>query len=724
MYRPDVDTGANFNSDDISLDEASATSHDHTHSTILTQNSGGTVGTVERDLSGSYQSAQKGPAIIVSKTPGIILSDAEKTITGSYGVLPSLPTANSTNSAGPTSEGKFMFGVGVNSEAGIIGNVNESERAPIGVAADVIDSVYRKHGNSVPDPRLPSTAPQAVSGDVIDNNTDPRNSPGVTGKSTSMSLAQLAPSSTADTTRPRAWGYYRTENLDVRFAGEPPLTHPSPDTLGDLTERRKKYLDADLSDQEQYDAIIENEFQNARKEPFSTFSVDVDTASYANIRRLLGSSQLPPQGAVRIEEMVNYFRYDYPATTDEHPFSVNMEVAQCPWNEEHRLLRVALAGQSIDRASRGPCNLVFLLDVSGSMQDDNKLPLVQRSMKMLVDELTEDDRVAIVTYAGEAGVKLQPTGGHDKQTLHAAIDSLQAEGSTNGSAGIQLAYDLAADHFVAEGANRVILATDGDLNVGITSDEALVELIQRRAAEDDIFLTVLGFGGGNLKDSKLEKLADHGNGIYRYVDNLREARRTLVRQMSGNLLAVAKDVKLQLDFNCAEIAAFRLIGYENRVLAHHDFENDSKDAGEIGAGHQVTAFYELVPAGEAKSSGPLTSRYQRVPSTSQTELTEAATSGDLLTLELRYKRPTEDISLLISEFTLQDEGKTFEQASEDFRFAASVAAFGMVLRDSAYRGQATLATVEAYATAAIGEDIEGDRAEFLDLVRQAGQLQR
>jgi len=310
-----------------------------------------------------------------------------------------------------------------------------------------------------------------------------------------------------------------------------------------------------------------------------------------------------------------------------------------------------------------------------------------------------------------------------KQTIQAAIDSLQAGGSTNGSAGIQLAYDLAAEHFVEGGTNRVILATDGDLNVGVTSDEALVELIQRRAA-DNVFLTVLGFGGGNLKDAKLEKLVDQGNGVYRYVDSMREARRSLVQQMSGNLVTIAKDVKLQVDFNVAEVAAYRLIGYENRMLATEDFADDSKDAGEIGAGHQVTALYELVPAAAAPTLVASASRYQRVVTPPQTELTEAAAGGDLLTLKLRYKQPTADASDLMSEFTLGDKDKTFSQASDDFRFAASVAAFGMILRESQYLGSATLARVEEYASGAMGDDVEGDRAEFLDLVRQASQLRR
>ncbi len=482
-------------------------------------------------------------------------------------------------------------------------------------------------------------------------------------------------------------------------------------------------------DTEQYDRIVDNAFRPVAKQPLSTFSIDVDTASYANVRRFLTEGRLPPPDAVRIEEMVNYFTYDYPQPTDGTPFSVNIETAQCPWRPEHRLLRIGLKGREIDRRELGPSNIVFLLDVSGSMDEPNKLPLVKQAMRMLVEQLTEDDRVAIVTYASGTNVPLPSARGNERKRILDAIDSLQAGGSTYGSAGIELAYNQAAEHFVPKGVNRVILCTDGDLNVGVTNDDDLVQLIEQKA-KTGVFLTVLGFGTGNLKDSKMEKLADHGNGMYAYVDSLREARRVLVEQMTGNLATIAKDVKLQIEFNPAEVAAYRLIGYENRVLANRDFDDDRKDAGEIGAGHTVTALYELIPAaGQAgrpptrwtpasQTDGEQPLKYQRVP---EKNLTPAARGGELLTLRLRYKEPDGDKSKLL-ERTARDSGAKFGQATEDFRFAAAVAAFGMVLRNSAYKGGATLPAVEEYAAGALGPDPNGHRAEFLDLVRRARGL--
>jgi len=474
---------------------------------------------------------------------------------------------------------------------------------------------------------------------------------------------------------------------------------------------------------EQYEAIVENEFLPVGLRPVSTFSIDVDTASYTNVRRFLNQGQLPPPAAVRIEEMVNYFRYDYTPPDDETPFSVGMEVAQCPWRAGHRLLRVGLKGREIERDQRGPSNLVFLLDVSGSMRDDNKLPLVKRAMRLLVDQLNEDDRVAIVTYASNAGLKLESTCASEKQTIVDAIAALSAGGSTHGSAGIQLAYEQAAQHFVEGGTNRVILATDGDLNVGITDDDALVKLI-RKKAKSGVFLTVLGFGTGNLKDAKMEKLADHGNGAYAYLDNLREAQKVLVEQISASLVTIAKDVKIQIEFNPAEVAAYRLLGYENRVMAARDFDDDKKDAGEIGAGHTVTALYELVPAGEepALDDGGSTLKYQRVaPQQPPTELTDEAQSGELLTLRLRYKEPDGKRSKLL-EFVTEDSEKRFGEASPDFQFAAAVVSFGLVLRRSQYAGDLTLSAVEEFAASGLGDDPGGYRAEFVDLVRQVRKL--
>ncbi len=401
-----------------------------------------------------------------------------------------------------------------------------------------------------------------------------------------------------------------------------------------------------------------------------------------------------------------------------------------PLAEKHLLLRIGLKGKEITPLKRPSANIVFLLDVSGSMKDDNKLPLLKQAMKLLTQELSEDDQVTIVTYAGEAGLRLDTTSGHLQTEICGAIDSLQAGGSTNGSAGIELAYQKATEHFLEEGVNRVILATDGDLNVGISDDERLVELITQKA-KSNVFLTVLGFGTGNLKDSKLEKLADHGNGMYGYVDSLREARKVLVEQLSGSLVTIAKDVKLQLEFNPAEVRSYRLIGYENRVLAAQDFHDDTKDAGDIGAGHTVTALYELEPANTAWTTGrssPAPARplkYQQTAEQAVTNfrLTESAKSGELLTLALRYKPPEIDESTWM-EVPLEVDTKEFAAATDDFRFAAAVAAFGMRLRGSQYCGQISLQQIEELALHALGEDLQGRRTEFVDLVRIAQRLMK
>ena len=490
---------------------------------------------------------------------------------------------------------------------------------------------------------------------------------------------------------------------------------------------------------EQYNTIVENQFLTPTSEPLSTFSIDVDTASYSNIRRFLTGGQLPPPAAVRIEELVNYFGYNYAQPKGKEPFAVNMETAECPWNPGHVLLRVGLKGKEIERKARPASNLVFLLDVSGSMADENKLPLLKTTMTMLIGELTENDRVTIVTYAGDAGLKLEPTSGDQKQKITDVINSLSAGGSTNGSAGIELAYQKAAEAFIKEGTNRVILATDGDLNVGVTSDDALVKLIKEKAA-GGTFLTVLGFGEGNLKDGKLEQIADNGNGMYGYIDSVREGRKMMVEQLSGSLVTIAKDVKIQIEFNPAQIQSYRLLGYENRVMAAADFNNDKKDAGEIGAGHTVTALYELVPVTpNEKPQEPRPDveplKYQKTPAPEENvdqtstplaarlprAFTDAAATGELLTLKLRYKEPDGVESRLI-EFPLKERGKQFNSASKDFQFAAAVASFGMILRGSQHRGSGNASAVAEIAAGAIGEDPNGLRAEFVDLVRRAEKL--
>ena len=485
---------------------------------------------------------------------------------------------------------------------------------------------------------------------------------------------------------------------------------------------QRKQQDAQAG--ERYARFDENRPRTPAEHPLSTFSIDVDTASYANVRRFLTSGRLPPPDVVRIEEMVNYFRYDYPQPVGDRPFSVTLEAAECPWHSGRRLVRIGLEGRDIDRRERPAGNLVFLIDVSGSMSAANKLPLVKQALAMLVEELTENDSVAIVTYAGDAGVKLPATSGDQKGKILAVIEALSPGGSTHGSAGINVAYEQAAERFIPGGVNRVILATDGDLNVGVTSDEALVDLIKQKAA-GGTFLTVLGFGEGNLQDAKMEKIADNGNGVYAYIDGAREARKVLVEQLTGSTITIAKDVKIQVEFNPTQVASYRLLGYENRIMAAEDFRNDRKDAGEIGAGHSVTALYEieLVGDGGEESAGAEPLKYQPPQSkpAPAVPLVDGEMSRELLTVKLRWKKPEGDVSTL-DEVPLVDRGGALEQASADLRFAGAVAAFGMVLRNSEYKGEATLPLVAKIAAGALGPDRGGYRAEFLDLVRKAETL--
>lgn len=472
----------------------------------------------------------------------------------------------------------------------------------------------------------------------------------------------------------------------------------------------------------------ESEFLSARENPLSTFAADVDTASYANVRRLIEGGALPPVDAVRVEEMVNYFpyRYEAPAAAKRGedgaapPLAANIEVAAAPWAPEHRLVRIGLKGREVTLAERGAANLVFLLDVSGSMRAANKLPLVKESMKLLLQRLRADDRVAIVTYAAGSGLALASTPVEREGEIRAAIDALAAGGTTNGAMGIQLAYDIAKANFVEGGINRVILCTDGDFNVGVTSEGDLVRLIEEKA-KSRVFLTVLGFGMGNLKDSLLQQIADRGNGSYGYVDTRREAEKLLVEQATGTLLTVAKDVKLQVEFNPARVSAYRLIGYEKRLLAKEDFANDKVDAGEIGAGHTVTALYEIVPVGAAEESGGADVEELRYARAGRGVSVPREVADELLTLKVRYQEPEGTESRRL-EFPVTDGGAGFADASEDFKFAAAVAAFGMVLRDSEHKGGATFAAVEAWAETGLSHDPGGYRAEFVELVRKARVL--
>jgi Ca-activated chloride channel family protein len=466
---------------------------------------------------------------------------------------------------------------------------------------------------------------------------------------------------------------------------------------------------------EGYDRIVENSFAKATEEPLSTFSIDVDTASYANVRRFLRSGQLPPPDAVRIEELVNYFPYEYAGPTGSEPFGFDLELSPCPWNAGHSLLRVALQAKRIPAAQIPPSNLVFLIDVSGSMEDENKLPLVKESLKLLARRMRAQDRISIVVYAGSAGLVLPPTPGSNTDRIVKAIDGLESGGSTAGSEGILLAYEEARKAFIQGGSNRVILATDGDFNVGPSSDGELVRLIEEKR-KAGIFLTVLGFGMGNYQDSKMQKLADSGNGNYAYVDSLSEADKVLARQMAGTLFTVAKDVKVQIEFNPALVGEYRLIGYEKRALAARDFSDDTKDAGELGAGSSVTVLYELVPPSGGAARGDL--RYQ-----SSTITTEGAKASELLTLKFRYKKPDGSASSLI-EKPIVLASKDFAACSTDFRFAAAVAEWGLVLRGSAYKGTASLEGVLAIARPALGADPGGFRAEFLELVEASRKLGR
>ncbi|TAE68126.1 MAG: VWA domain-containing protein [Oscillatoriales cyanobacterium] len=536
--------------------------------------------------------------------------------------------------------------------------------------------------NSVPLPApSPQTAPQRVR-----LNLDSRTSGNLIGQ---------------DTLRTRNFG----------GINQPVTPLPSPTTTA-LPAQTQQF------DREGYNRIYDNSYQRASNNPLSTFGIDVDTASYSNVRRFINSGVMPPKDAVRLEELINYFTYDYPQPKGDRPFSINTEVANAPWNPQHKLVHIGLQGKSISTKNLPPNNLVFLIDVSGSMNSPDKLPLVKASLKYLVSELRAKDSVTIVVYAGAAGLVLPPTPGNQKEKILDSIDKLEAGGSTAGGAGIQLAYKVAKDNFIKQGNNRVILATDGDFNVGVSSDGELVRMIEEKR-EQGVFLSVLGFGTGNLQDAKMEQLADKGNGNYAYIDSLLEAKKVLVTQMGGTLFTIAKDVKIQVEFNPAKVQAYRLVGYENRVLQNQDFNDDKKDAGELGAGHSVTAIYEIIPVGVASDVklpevDPL--KYQPNPATASTSQTD-----ELMQVKLRYKNPNETVSQLITQSVI-DKPVKLENASANFRFAAAVAAFGMVLRDSEYKGAASFDQVLRLASQAKGEDKEGYRAEFIRLVENCKTL--
>jgi Ca-activated chloride channel family protein len=462
-----------------------------------------------------------------------------------------------------------------------------------------------------------------------------------------------------------------------------------------------------------YDHITENGFRRVADAPLSTFSIDVDTASYTNVRRLLNDHTLPPADAVRVEELINYFHFTYPDSTERAPFGITTELAPCPWNEKHKLALIGLQARRMAEAEVPPRNLVFLLDVSGSMQPWNRLPMVKSAMRMLVQTLRPEDRVAIVVYAGASGLALPSTPGNQHEKIENAIEQLDAGGSTNGAAGIKLAYDTASRHFVKGGINRVILATDGDFNVGVTSQGELIRLIEAKRASG-VFLSVLGVGDDNLKDSTMEKLADSGNGNYSYLDTIGEARRVLIAEAGATLVTVAKDVKIQVEFNPTTVGAYRLVGYENRLLQSEDFNDDRKDAGEMGAGHTITVLYEVVPPGETIDTGtvdPL--KYQRPSPPAQ-----HADTSELMTVKVRYKAPSGDTSRLVT--VAVKNGAT--RLTPNVGFAASVAEFGMLLRQSPFKGDASWREALRLARTYRGEDPDGYRAEFARLIDLASGL--
>jgi Ca-activated chloride channel family protein len=467
---------------------------------------------------------------------------------------------------------------------------------------------------------------------------------------------------------------------------------------------------------EAYSTIHENGFKDVMHNPLSTFSIDVDKASYSNVRRFINMGQKPPVDAVRIEEMINYFSYDYPQPEGEHPFTVSTEFSTCPWNSKHQLLQIGLQGQEIEKENLPPSNIVFLVDVSGSMSSHKKLPLLKSAFRLLVKELRPEDRVAMVVYAGAAGVVLESTPGSDKSTILSSLSNLQAGGSTAGGAGIKLAYKIAEQNFIEDGNNRIILATDGDFNIGQSSDSEMERLIENKR-EKGVFITVLGFGMGNYKDSKMEAIADKGNGNYAYIDNIQEANKVFVSEFGGTLFTIAKDVKFQIEFNPERVKGYRLIGYENRLLNDEDFNDDTKDAGEMGAGHTVTALYEIIPAGaedDVVDIDPL--KYQ-----AQNQETDSKRSGELMTVKLRYKKPDGNKSMLY-EVPVQGKVKKFEKTSDNFRFAAAVAQYGMILRDSKYLEQGSMEDVLELARNSRGADSEGYRGEFIKIVNTSNSV--
>ncbi len=462
---------------------------------------------------------------------------------------------------------------------------------------------------------------------------------------------------------------------------------------------------------ESYTGLEENPFESPKKTPLSTFSIDVDNASYTNIRRFINNGQEVPKDAVRVEEMMNFFKYSYPQPKNEHPFSINTEYSESPWNTNHKLLKIGLQGKDVPMTNLPTSNLVFLIDVSGSMSEENKLPLLKESMGILVKQLRKKDKVSIVVYAGSAGVVLEPTSGDDKDAIMDAFDELSAGGSTAGGEGIELAYKLAKQNFISEGNNRVIIATDGDFNVGSSSDDDMLKLIEEKR-KSGIFLTVLGFGMGNYKDSKMEILADKGNGNYAYIDNIQEANRFLGKEFKGSMFAIAKDVKIQIEFNPKHVQAYRLIGYENRKLKPEDFKNDAIDAGELGSGHSVTALYEIIPVGVESNYATSDLKYTKV------KQAETNYSEELATIKFRYKKPDGERSIEMVQ-TIDNKSVALANTSSDFKFGSAVAWFGLKLRDSKLIANTSEKEIRKLAKSGLSNDEDGYKSEFIRLVESA-----
>lgn len=548
-----------------------------------------------------------------------------------------------------------------------------------------------------------------------------------------MSLQFLAACSSAEKSGSSNHRVEVTEQRDMAMSPPPPPPPPSPKAdammliegekmsvtkpskeIADKKDEGKKQENTD-----EFNKIVENPFVTPQVNPLSTFSIDVDNASYTNCRSLINNGQMPNKDAVRIEEFINYFDYEYPNPTGEHPFSITTEVAPAPWNPQHQLVHIGLQGKKLNYEQLAPCNLVFLLDVSGSMEDANKLPLLRSSLKLLLNELSSKDRIAIVVYAGAAGLVLPSTSASEKGKIIDALDNLQAGGSTAGGAGIELAYKIAKENFIKDGNNRIILATDGDFNVGMSSQNDLVRMIEEKRKEG-VFLTICGFGMGNYKDGTMEEISRNGNGNYYYIDQIGEAKKVFVKKMRATLFTIAKDVKLQVEFNPSKVQAYRLIGYENRMLKSEDFNDDKKDAGELGAGHTVTALYEIIPVG-VKSEFVKTVDKLKYQQTS-TNNTANSTGNEMMTIKFRYKKPNEEVSKLMEQEIVKSNVSTLEKSSENFRFSAAVAEFGLLLRDSEFKANTSFDETLKLANGAIGKDTEGYRKEFIKLVESCGLM--